>query len=197
MAMASDWLQLDAVDDWVRHDSGIVSSFSNGGHLRHDRAFGMSCPKKSQSMGAVPLPDDLLTQLPCAQALHQEVGYASYLNIPTVILPPPRNRSHVASYGRIVNECLRDIPYMHFSVRLPIYDPAVFQSKEPPPHGDPNSSDASSLNVPAYSPTSLALLQRHLKSVKASEGELNATWEMWDVIRTVCDNNVRLTLSER
>jgi hypothetical protein len=28
VAMASDWLQLDATDDWIRHDSGIVSSFS-------------------------------------------------------------------------------------------------------------------------------------------------------------------------
>jgi hypothetical protein len=26
--------------------------------------------------------------------------------------------------------------------------------------------------------------------------QLNATWEMWDVIRTVCDSNARLTLSE-
>jgi hypothetical protein len=23
--MASEWLQLDATDDWVRHDSGVVS----------------------------------------------------------------------------------------------------------------------------------------------------------------------------
>lgn len=25
--MASDWLQLDSTDDWVRHDSEIVSPF--------------------------------------------------------------------------------------------------------------------------------------------------------------------------
>ncbi|KAF8127019.1 PRMT5-domain-containing protein [Boletus edulis] len=147
--MASDWLQLDATDDWIRHDSGI--------------------------------------------ALQQEVAYASYLNIPTIILPPPRNRSHVASYGRIVNECLRNIPYMHFSVRLPIYDPAVFKSKESPPHGDLNSNGISTAQ--ASSPK-LASSQKHpLKPSKVSEGELNATWEMWDVIRTVCDNNARVTLT--
>ena len=27
VAMASEWLHLDAADDWIRHDSGIVSSF--------------------------------------------------------------------------------------------------------------------------------------------------------------------------
>lgn len=38
VAMASDWLQLDATDDWIRHDSGIVSSLllsSDSGHLQH------------------------------------------------------------------------------------------------------------------------------------------------------------------
>ncbi|KIJ12820.1 hypothetical protein PAXINDRAFT_117778 [Paxillus involutus ATCC 200175] len=155
VAMASEWLQLDATDDWVRHDSGV--------------------------------------------ALRQEVAYASYLNIPTVILPPPRNRSHVASYGRIVNDCLKNAPYMQFSVRLPIYDPAVFQPKESPPlksDGDMNSSGAST--SPSSSPNALipsSSPPRSLRSSKAPEGELNATWEMWDVIRTLCDYNVRLTLT--
>jgi len=27
LVMASDWLQLDSTDDWVRHDSEIVSSY--------------------------------------------------------------------------------------------------------------------------------------------------------------------------
>lgn len=149
-------------------------------------------------MGAALFPGCRADRIPCGQALQQEVAYASYLNIPTIILPPPRNRLHVASYGRIVNECLRNIPYMHVSVRLPIYDPAVFQPKVPPPHGDPNSSGTSTAQ-PCSPRRALAgaSSQRHLKSPKASEGELNATWEMWDVIRTVCDNSARLTLSER
>jgi protein arginine N-methyltransferase 5 len=85
---------------------------------------------------------------------------------------------------------------MHFSVRLPIYDPAVFQSKESLPHEDPDSSGASTAQ--ASSPKlALSFSQKHHISCKASEGELNANWEMWDVVRTICDNNVRLTLSER
>ncbi|KAF9236733.1 PRMT5-domain-containing protein [Melanogaster broomeanus] len=146
VAIASEWLQLDSTDDWVRHDSGI--------------------------------------------ALRQEVAYASYLNIHTIILPPPRNRSHVASYGRIVNECLKSTPYMHISVRLPIYDPAVFQTKESPtPTPTTPSASSSNFVIPTPSPSI------SLRSSKAPEGELNATWEMWDVIRTVCDYNVRLTLT--
>lgn len=30
LVMASDWLQLDSTDDWVRHDSEIVSSVKFG-----------------------------------------------------------------------------------------------------------------------------------------------------------------------
>ena len=87
---------------------------------------------------------------------------------------------------------------MHFSVRLPIYDPAVVQSKESSPHGDLSSGGASTAQ--ASSPRlalSGAFSQKYLKPSKAPENEVNATWEMWDVIRTICDNNVRLTLSER
>jgi len=138
------------------------------------------------------------------QALRQEVAYASYLNVPTIILPPPRNRSQVASYARVINDCLKNVPYMQFSIRLPIYDPAVFQTREsssPKSHGDHGPSGASSspphtpktpprLAISSSSPTG------SFRSTKAPEGELNATWEMWDIIRTVCDYNTRLTLSE-
>lgn len=30
----------------------------------------------------------------------------------------------------------------------------------------------------------------------APENEVNASWEMWDVIRSICDYNTRLTLSK-
>ncbi|KAH7884506.1 PRMT5-domain-containing protein [Phlebopus sp. FC_14] len=133
-------------------------------------------------------------------ALRQEVAYASYLNIPTMILPPPRNRSQVASYARTVNECLKSVPFMQFSVRLPIYDPAIFQSKESPKsQGDCSSSGASSPSSIAASPPRIVIPAssppRSLRSSKAPEGELNVTWEMWDIIRTICDYNVRLTLT--
>ncbi|KAG6332759.1 hypothetical protein ID866_6333 [Astraeus odoratus] len=133
-------------------------------------------------------------------ALRQEVAYASYLNVPTIILPPPRNRSQVASYARVINECLKTIPYMQLSVRLPIYDPAVFQSRAPSSprslgdHGSSGASTPPPVTPPKLS-TSSTSPSGSLRSTKAPEGELNATWEMWDIIRTVCDYNTRLTLT--
>lgn len=131
------------------------------------------------------------------QALRQEVAYASYLNVQTVILPPPRHRSQVASYARAVNECLKSTTFMTFSIRLPIYDPAVFQPKESsiiPPSITSTSSTPSAPSTPKIV-TPRASTSKSLKAARAPEGEINATWEMWDIIRTLCDYNTRLTLS--
>jgi protein arginine N-methyltransferase 5 len=118
-------------------------------------------------------------------ALGQEISYAAYLNIYTVILPPPRNREHVASYARTVNTCLTKFPYISLSVRLPIYHPATFQ---------PTQTQATQNASPVPSPAAPSLfVTDHVRS--ASGNSLNATWEMWDVIRTMCDYNTRLTLS--
>lgn len=155
IVMISDWLELDAADSWVRHDSEI--------------------------------------------ALQQELSYASYLDVQTAIFPPPRNRSQIAAYGRAINTCLARTPYMQFSIRLPIYDPSIFQATSParPASAIPcdkttpsSSLSSSSPSTPIRSPGS-----RTVPSTKASEAELNATWEMWDAIRSICAYNPRLTLT--
>jgi protein arginine N-methyltransferase 5 len=111
-----------------------------------------------------------------------------------VILPPPRNRAHVASYARAVNECLKNTPYVHFSIRIPIYDPSIFHPRP--------SSISYSVSSPANLLSSTPRIEVEddqllaTKSPRAPEGELNGTWEMWDIIRSVCDYNPRLTLSE-
>jgi type II protein arginine methyltransferase len=116
-----------------------------------------------------------------------------------VIFPPPRNRSQIAAYGRAINTCLARTPYMQFSIRLPTYDPSIFQTNSPTrsTSGEPRdrlpSPDPSSPlpSTPIRSPE-----PRASPSTKASEAELNATWEMWDAIRSICAYNPRLTLSE-
>lgn len=58
VAMASDWLQLDATDDWIRHDSGIVSSLSrssDSGLLGHDVLLACRV-RKSHRQWAQPSP---------------------------------------------------------------------------------------------------------------------------------------------
>src|SRR5258706_54482 len=108
-------------------------------------------------------------------ALGQELSYAVYLNIYTVILPPPRNREHVASYARTVNTCLNKFPYISLSVRLPIYHPAIFQPTETQASHSATDSSVRLETVPTTD---------HVPS--ASGNSLDATWEMWDVIRTIC-----------
>ncbi|KAJ7227136.1 PRMT5-domain-containing protein [Mycena pura] len=144
----SDWLELDASDDWVRHDAEI--------------------------------------------ALQQELAYAAYLNIHTVILPPPRSRQHVSSYARTVNACLKKSPYMHISIRLPIYNPSVLEGSI--------SSIPGSPSIPALQPASPApstprLVVSDDRSTDSASTNLDATWEMWDVIRSICDYNTCLSLT--
>jgi protein arginine N-methyltransferase 5 len=113
------------------------------------------------------------------QALKQELAYASYLNIQSAILPPPRNRAHVASYARAVNGCLKASPYMQLSIQLAPYDPSNFRPTVP--EQDLNSAGAPKIVIP---------------QLKAYDEELNAMWEMWDIIRSMCDYSTRLYLGE-
>jgi protein arginine N-methyltransferase 5 len=131
------------------------------------------------------------------QALRQELAYASYLNVQSAILPAPRNRDHVASYARIVNASLKHTPYIHLSIRLPIYNPSVLS---PNPTASP-SAMVSSLTSESLSPMPstprLIVPESSSEMISAArEEELNKTWEMWDLIRSICDYDTRLTLSE-
>ena len=49
------------------------------------------------------------------KALKQEVAYASYLSIHTLVLPPPRNRKHIADYARAINAALDCSMYLQVS----------------------------------------------------------------------------------
>ncbi|KAJ6513332.1 PRMT5-domain-containing protein [Mycena sanguinolenta] len=148
MALVSEWLELDATDDWVRHDAEI--------------------------------------------ALQQELAYASYLNIPTAILPPPRSRDHVSSYARTIHACLKSSSYIHLSVRLPIYNPSVLDGRLTP-MTSPSSSGALLPGSPT--PSTPRLVVPDDRRTETTSGNLDATWEMWDVIRSICDYNTRLSLT--
>ncbi|KAJ7170626.1 shk1 kinase-binding protein 1 [Mycena crocata] len=145
--LVSDWLELDAADDWVRHDAEI--------------------------------------------ALQQELAYASYLNIHTAIVPPPRSRDYVSSYARTINACLKNSPYMHISIRLPIYNPSVLESHLSP---IPNSPPTTAWRPSSPVPSTPRLVVSDERGPEATSGNLDGTWEMWDVIRSICDYSTRLTL---
>ncbi|KAJ4476233.1 PRMT5 arginine-N-methyltransferase-domain-containing protein, partial [Lentinula aciculospora] len=109
-------------------------------------------------------------------ALQQELAYASYLNIHTAILPAPRNRDRISSYARTVRACLSSSPYMNLAIRLPVYDTSILEPAVTVP------LSPSSLNRPS---SSQALLESHI----------DAAWETWDLIRSICDYNIRLALA--
>ncbi|KAF9521677.1 PRMT5-domain-containing protein [Crepidotus variabilis] len=134
-------------------------------------------------------------------ALQQELAYAAYLNIQTVILPQPRNRDHVASYARIVSSCLTRLPYISLSVRLSVYDPSAMHPSGPLPNNHPASpgpegfmSTPTTSNANGIFPPSVVVSESDVMK-QSSGGSLNATWEMWDLIRSMCDYNTRLTLT--
>lgn len=117
------------------------------------------------------------------QALRHELAQAAYLNVPVIILPPPRNRALVADYARAVNACLSSgSPFCQISIRIPISDPAEL------------------INQPADSARSSgSIMSRHSVRLSTSRPvgpDPSATWELWDVIRNMCGYNPRLSCSQ-
>jgi protein arginine N-methyltransferase 5 len=110
----------------------------------------------------------------------------------TVILPPPRNRDHVVDYARAVKSCLDGSgisQFTHLSIRLPIYLPSAASIAASNSLRLSNGSLPSPISVTSFASSSHA-------ASSLSEAELNATWEMWDTIRSLCGYNPRLSLSE-
>lgn len=98
MVFASEWLELDSPVEGIRFDSELVSS----------------CFQRLASRRA------LRANPPLAQALRQEIAYASYLSLTTIILPPPRleNREYLADYARAVNAALASSWHIHVTPNL-------------------------------------------------------------------------------
>jgi type II protein arginine methyltransferase len=96
----------------------------------------------------------------------------------------------VDAYARAVNACLKSIPFITLSIRLPPYDPSIFRTRLPTTNSRFSFSLAGG-TTPA-SPSAPAL---DVPALRSPDGDLNATWEMWDIIRSICDYNPRLTLS--
>ena len=75
---------------------------------------------------------------------------------------------------------------------MPIYNPSAFQT------GSQMSSSDTPLNViPPASGNAPSFVFSPSEQLETTPGiSLNATWEMWDLIRSICDYNPRLTLSK-
>ena len=139
----------------------------------------------------------------CEIALKQEIAYATYMGVTTVVVPPPVDRAHAVSYGRAIRTCLEGSVFMHIAVRLPLYDPAVFTTSQRTPSLD-SSFSPSTANSMTGSPGFMtvpgspmpAMTRPRAFTLKASESEYSGTWEMWDSIRSACGYHQRLHLGK-
>ena len=152
IGVASDWLELDSPDDWVRHDCEIV--------------------------------------------LKQELAYAAYLGVTTVVLPPPIERLQAASYGRAIQAVLNSSLYLQLVIRLPLFDPNVLSSNRRTSVPTPVPSPGFFLDSPGSSALSSAgsVSERRSKVLGLSSAELSTTWEVWDTIRSICGYHPRLSI---
>ncbi|GAA6004774.1 protein arginine N-methyltransferase [Rhodotorula paludigena] len=105
-------------------------------------------------------------------ALRQEISYASYLSIATIVLPPPKleNREFLADYARAINGALASSWHINISIRLPIAE---------------------------YSAGELSTARPGTPAFNAAVGETDRceTWEMWNTLRGMCSYSPRLTLT--
>ncbi|GAA5865700.1 hypothetical protein JCM3774_004971 [Rhodotorula dairenensis] len=103
-------------------------------------------------------------------ALRQEIAYASYLSITTIVIPPPKleNREFLADYARAINGALASSWHINISIRLPIaeYSPSELAARP---------------GTPAF-------------AAVTGDSDRCETWEMWNTLRGLCGYSPRLTL---
>lgn len=119
-----------------------------------------------------------------SQALRQEVAYASYLSLTTIILPPPRpeNHQYLTDYARAVNGALASSWHIN-----------VCRSLSPSP--DQNSPRFRQQQIAIRIPVNLNSASPLPGSSFIAEDD-PATWEAWNTIRSICGYSPRLSLSE-
>ncbi|GAA5821276.1 hypothetical protein JCM11251_004548 [Rhodosporidiobolus azoricus] len=104
-------------------------------------------------------------------ALRQEIAYASYLSITTIILPPPRldNREYLADYARAINGALASSWHINISIRIPVAEYTAAELSARP-------------GTPAF-------------QTLTGDTDKCETWEMWNTLRGMCSYSPRLTLT--
>ena len=129
-------------------------------------------------------PDPLISNI-SRQVLNIEIAYASFCGVSNVVIPGPRLRGSgsmesdgLIQYARAIQEALTMTGYLHMAIHLPMYG---YEEKRD------NMGD-------------LMLFARHQESISADtnkEMDLFETWDAWNLIRSVCKYNSRLSVGKR
>lgn len=105
IVQAPDWLELDSPVEGIYFSQTLFSLIY---HLFTGIRFDAELVCFSSFSYSLLIPH-------LFQALKQEVSFASYLHITTIILPPPRNSRYLIDYARAVNSALTMSAYIHVS----------------------------------------------------------------------------------
>ena len=119
------------------------------------------------------------------QVLNIEIAYASFCGVGNVVIPGPRNYSSgstendgMVEYARAIQETLPIGSYMQFAIHIPMYGPE--ETKDITGDLIPFAQDYNSAG-----------------KGKLKEIDLYETWDAWNLIRSVCKYNSRLSVGKK
>lgn len=130
-------------------------------------------------------PDPLIAEI-SRQVLMLEVSYAAFCGISYLVIPGPRlqhgdrQSEGLAYYGRTIQEALSVAPYIQFHIWLKIIE----------------TSDSENTDMGDLSPFARAEFA-DLSERPTTHLDSFATWDAWEIIRTICKHHSRLLIGKR
>jgi protein arginine N-methyltransferase 5 len=129
-------------------------------------------------------PDPLIANM-SRQVLNIEIAYASFCGVGNIIIPGPRSYSSgiidndgLIQYARAIQEALTIGSYLQMAIHIPMY-------------GNEEAKEMTGDLRP------FARNHGSATNVKSSnEIDLFETWDAWNLIRTVCKYNARLSVGK-
>lgn len=129
-------------------------------------------------------PDPLISNI-SRQVLSMEVAYASFCGVSNIIIPGPRQYNSnsatadgLARYARVVQEALGVANYIHMAIHIPMYH------------------QADSAVVPLLGDLTPFTRDEYKSTETKEDFELFGSWDAWNIIRSVCKYNSRLSVGK-
>ena len=129
-------------------------------------------------------PDPLIASI-SRQVLNIEIAYASFCGLGNIIIPGPRTYSSgsvesdgLVQYARAIQEALSIGSYIQIAIHIPMY-------------GCEEAKEMTGDLLP------FARVQRPPGSKESREINLFETWDAWNLIRSVCKYNSRLSVGKK